>query len=78
MRLADTSTLPAALTTDQAAELLGVSPDLLWRLARDGEAPVEPLRLGRVIRWPTAALLDLLGLGDDAVGSDDPAGRRAS
>ena len=62
MRLADVGNLPATLTSIQAAELLGVSVDHLWSLARSGEAPVEPLRLGRAYRWPTARLLALLGL----------------
>lgn len=48
------------LTTAEAAELLGVSADLLWKLARNGGAPVEPLRLGRALRWPTKPLVDLV------------------
>lgn len=62
-------TLPRALTTQQAAELLNCSPDLLWKLARNGTAPVEPIRLGRALRWPRNALLELLELDpvrDDA------------
>ncbi len=54
--------LPAVLTTEQAADLLGVGKDHLWALARAGSAPVQPLRLGRALRWPTAPLLALLGL----------------
>lgn len=62
MRLDDVGALPPTLTSAQAAELLGVSVDHLWSLARAGEAPVTPLRLGRTYRWPTARLLALLGL----------------
>lgn len=62
MQLADVAGLPPTLTTEQAAEMLGVSKDHLWKLAREGTAPVEPLRLGASLRWPTARLADLLGL----------------
>ncbi len=58
----DVKALPVVLTTAEAASLLGVSVDHLWALARQGDAPVEPLRLGRVYRWPTARLLALAGL----------------
>jgi predicted DNA-binding transcriptional regulator AlpA len=53
---------PPALTTYEAAELLGTTPGTLWRLAREGSAPVQPLRLGRMLRWPTRPILELLGL----------------
>jgi excisionase family DNA binding protein len=62
VRLTEVTDLPPTLTTAEAADLLGVSRDHLWALARAGEAPVAPLRLGRTYRWPTARLLDLLGL----------------
>lgn len=60
------STLPRVLRTEQAAELLDISPDTLWRLAREGTAPVEPLRLGRALRWPTRRILELLGEVDES------------
>lgn len=58
--------LPPALRTEQAAELLDCSPDTLWKLAREGTAPIEPLRLGRALRWPTAPLLALLGISTES------------
>lgn len=61
--LADLDSLPSALTSEQAAELLGMSRGALWAAARDGDAPVEPYRVGRALRWPTAPILALLGLG---------------
>jgi predicted DNA-binding transcriptional regulator AlpA len=67
--ISDVATLPVVLTSKEAAELLGVSIDHLWSMAREGNAPVEPLKLGRSYRWPTARLLALLGLGPDA---DEP------
>lgn len=62
MKLGDVVDLPPTLDTHQAAELLGVGVDHLWRLARQRSAPVEPLRLGRALRWPTKPLLERLGL----------------
>ncbi len=67
--IGETRDLPAVLTTEQAAALLGVGRDHLWALAREGSAPIEPLRLGRALRWPTAPLLTLLGLTQNA---DEP------
>lgn len=59
--------LPPTLTTDELADLLGVSTDHLYKLVREGQAPVEPLRLGRALRWPTAKVVALLGLDDIAI-----------
>lgn len=73
---ADFAALPVTLNTGQAAEMLGVSRDHLWKLAREGRAPIEPLRLGATLRWPTALLADLLGLGSgarDSAGLEGPA-----
>jgi excisionase family DNA binding protein len=80
VKIADAGELPPTLTTAEAADLLGVSRDHLWALARAGEAPVAPLRLGRSYRWPTARLLDLLGLDPErepAPGHGGGSGRRA-
>ncbi len=77
MRLGELDDLPAVLTTAKAAELLGVSTDHLWSLARSGTAPVEPLKLGRAYRWPTKKLLALIGVGggEHCMGSPaDPSG----
>ncbi|MDP9334302.1 MAG: helix-turn-helix domain-containing protein [Actinomycetota bacterium] len=54
--------LPIALDTATAADLYDVSPDHLWKLAREGRAPVEPLHLGRALRWPRASVLRSLGI----------------
>lgn len=66
--IGEATNLPAVLTTEQAADLLSVSTDHLWALARERRAPVEPLRLGRSLRWPTAPLLAVLGLDDARAG----------
>lgn len=49
-----------ALTTDEAAQLLGISSNTLWRCARDGTAPVPHYRFGRALRWPVVPILRLL------------------
>lgn len=78
MQLADVASLPPTLTTAQAAEMLGVGRDHLWKLAREGTAPVDPLRLGSSLRWPTAKLAALLGVefGTRAADEDELARRR--
>jgi hypothetical protein len=55
------------LNTDQAAELYGVDADTLRGLLARGEAPVEPLRFGTRLRWPTAAVLRSLALDLEVV-----------
>lgn len=62
MNLGDLASLPPTLTTEQAAPIFGCGVDHLWKLARDGKAPVEPLRLGNKIMWPTARVLAAIGL----------------
>ena len=62
MRLADVGDLPPTLSTEEAAAVWHVSVDHLWHLARQGTAPIEPLRLGRALRWPTVAVLRSVGL----------------
>ena len=62
MNLGDIASLPPTVDTPTAAEMFGCSTSCLWALVREGKAPIEPLRLGRKLRWPTAPLLELLGI----------------
>jgi predicted DNA-binding transcriptional regulator AlpA len=62
MRLADLADLPPTLSTEQAAQVFGVGVDHLWALARAGTAPVEPVRLGRRLRWPTTLVMRSVGV----------------
>jgi excisionase family DNA binding protein len=50
----------AALSTKEAAALLGVSSDCLWRAAAKGTAPVPHFRVGRRVCWPAAPIAALL------------------
>ncbi|HWL44219.1 MAG TPA: hypothetical protein VNQ73_14855 [Ilumatobacter sp.] len=56
---------PPTLATSEAAEVWGVSDDTLYEQVRLGTAPVEPLRFGRKLRWPTAKVLDSVGIGTE-------------
>jgi predicted DNA-binding transcriptional regulator AlpA len=60
----DVGALPTALTTERAAELLGVTRVGLWKMAGDGTAPVPFFHVGRLLRWPTAPILRLLELDE--------------
>ena len=73
MRLADLPDLPPTLSTEETADLYGCGVDHLWKLAREGRAPVEPLHLGSRLRWPTALVLRSLGLEPEEA-SGDPTG----
>jgi len=43
--------LPAMLTVDQVAGVLGCSPRTVRRLTDSGRMP-RPIRLGALLRWP--------------------------
>jgi excisionase family DNA binding protein len=55
--------LPAVIDVPTAAKALGLSRTAAYELIRTGEWPTPVFRLGRLIRIPTAPLLDLLGIG---------------
>jgi len=69
--------LPATLTTHEVAELTRTTADHWWKLARDGTAPLQPLRLGRQLRWPTRPILELLGV-DPGTTNGGPYGKAAA
>ena len=72
--LAQAAKLPASLSLIEAAALLGIGRTHAYNLEAAGQFPVPVLHLGRVIRVPTAPLLDLLGL---PVPTPAPASERA-
>lgn len=55
----------ATMSTVEAAELLGCSPERLQQQRGKGTLPVEPLQLGRRLRWPTLLVAEALGLEMD-------------
>ncbi|MDH4120070.1 MAG: hypothetical protein OEW30_22020 [Acidimicrobiia bacterium] len=52
----------ATMSTGEAAELFGCSPERLQSERGQGTLPVEPLQLGRRLRWPTVLVAAALGL----------------
>lgn len=52
---------PLTVDTKTAAAWLGVGYETLLDAVKRGEAPVKPIRVGKVLRWPTAHLIELLG-----------------
>ena len=64
MSLPDPSTTPT-LGAAEVAGLFGCSK--WWIYSHPDELPVKPIRLGRLLRWPTARVLASLGLDDSEV-----------
>lgn len=61
-RLGDLSELPSVLDGRQLAEILDVSYWSVLEMVKAGTCPVEPIRVGRLIRFSTAAVLRALGV----------------
>jgi excisionase family DNA binding protein len=70
--------LPAVLDVPTAAKALGLSRTAAYELIRAGEWPTPVFRLGRLIRIPTAPLLELLGIDAQHQPTDQPATRRSA
>lgn len=60
-------TYPATLSTIEAAAWLGCSPEGLQAERGTGRLPVEPLALGRRLRWPTVLVAKAIGLETEIV-----------
>jgi excisionase family DNA binding protein len=58
-------TLPALVSVEEACKLLGISRYSGYRAASTGELPT--LRLGRRLYVPTAKLLAMIGVAEEAV-----------
>jgi predicted DNA-binding transcriptional regulator AlpA len=54
--------LPAVVDLPTAARALGLGRTAAYELVRTGEWPTPVIRLGRLIRVPSAPLVELLGL----------------
>jgi hypothetical protein len=62
----ETAAAPLAgkyLTTEQAAEVLGIRPTTLTAWAREQRGPLQPTRLGREYRWAGDAIQALMQSG---------------
>ncbi|MGW0822580.1 DNA-binding protein [Streptomyces sp. NPDC002845] len=54
--------LPATVNVVTAGRALGISPNTAYELIRNGEFPVRTLRLGTMVKVPTALLWEVLGV----------------
>ena len=68
----DLLALPPVVDVPTAAEVLGVGRSSAYELVRTGQWPTPVLRLGRLVRVPSAPLLELIGCSPKA-GDDRPA-----
>lgn len=64
-------TYPLTLSSAQAARFLGTTAEQLQAQRGTGRLPVEPLRLGRRLRWPTLEVARAVGLDAELVQPDD-------
>jgi hypothetical protein len=67
MKLGDLRDLAPTLNGHLTAEILGCSYWSLLEQVKAGTTPVEPIRLGRNLRWPTIAVLRAVGVDTDVV-----------
>jgi predicted DNA-binding transcriptional regulator AlpA len=58
----DVDDMPPVIDLPAAARLLGIGRTAAYELVRTDAWPTPVLRLGRLIRIPSAPLLDLLGI----------------
>lgn len=66
MNRQDINALPPLVDVPTAASVLGIGRTLAYELVRTGRWPTTVLRMGKIIRIPTAALLRIV---DDAEAS---------
>ena len=62
MTVDEVRALPAVVDLPTAARVLGLGRSAAYELVRLGAWPTPVLRLGRLIKVPSAPLLELLGL----------------
>ena len=68
--------LPLTVDARTAAEWLGVAYETYLDAVKTGDAPVMPIRVGRIFRVSTALLLEALGLDEPGPGNDGDGPRR--
>ena len=59
-------TLPAILTTDEAAAALRKQPQTLRRWACEGSGPIRPVKIGGRLAWKREDLAALIGGNEGA------------
>ena len=63
--------LPAVVSAEDAFAALGIDKTTGYRSVRAGTFPVPVIRVGRLIRFPRAALCQLIEFGNGDMGTDD-------
>lgn len=61
----DALALPPVVSLATAAEVLGLGRSAAYELVRTGQWPTPILRLGRLIKVPTAPLIALVGIATE-------------
>jgi hypothetical protein len=77
MNRAEIDDLPAVVDVCTAAKVLGLSRTAAYELIRVGEWPTPVFRLGKLIRVPTAPMLQLLGIAAATAPGEQPIHRSA-
>jgi predicted DNA-binding transcriptional regulator AlpA len=66
MNRTELQSLPAVVDVPTAARVMGMGRTAAYELIRVGGWPTPVFRLGKLIRIPTAPMLDLLGVTEAA------------
>jgi hypothetical protein len=72
MNRSEIDALPAVVDVRTAARVMGLSRNRAYELVRSNEWPTPVFRLGKLIRIPTAPMLEMLGLAGAADTLDGP------
>ncbi|MBO0512400.1 DNA-binding protein [Streptomyces beijiangensis] len=66
MTLQELLALPLTVSVETAARALGIGKSKAYELLRRDEFPVRTLKLGEVVKVPTGALWEVLGVAPAA------------
>ena len=73
----DLTALPPLVDVPTAAAVLGIGRTLAYKMVKTGQWPTDVLRMGKLIRIPSAALLRLAEGADSAGALSTAQGRPA-
>lgn len=62
--------LPATLDVKGCARLAGVHPETVYESLRNGTFPVQPIRIGRTVRFSTMRVLENFGINPSDLVAD--------
>ncbi len=68
---ADPAAVEPFMTAEAVFDLLGIDRSTGYRAIRQGQFPVQVVRVGRLIRIPTAAVRRLIAAGDTTATAAD-------